>query len=531
MFFAGEEDVNSQKALRYIMQEVKKCKYPVYRNDNTVLAGLPMIIHELYRITLPFKNILKESVCSNDIRVSSFFLDKLVEISFSEQQKKLRENIAFSKRMEQFSDLVSDDFDQKIKDQTKAFDDLLFSLNEPAFKAMDIKISKLFTFFDFCSFQFNTFFAYFDPGFNAIINTDTVKEHYSFENVDGMSILQEILDLDYLIRNITIDDHLLEGLIFINSILPEDKQADELYIKKNLKFFSSALENNLGTNTLINLARLIKKDPKFEDTTKSPRAFSETEEYKTRLIAAFSADTKKILKLRQDAQMVSLIGDLFGDIEIISLEVYNEVLNNKIQSLTGHSLDWIKPLEIVKTYSKVFFEPAIEPFLRELLVEGLFEDRKMKSDFAADYYFCSSIIEKIDGMEKVMYGKNESSVELIRGYLTRIEAGGDFEKALSKILDDINLRAKKLLEEAGKHYLDLLKFCKLIIKDSYKPVPENVHNITAMINSTKNKDRFAAFANGIENFEKMIELLKRYVVIDMSELNEKAGKNYENGAK
>ena len=52
-----------------------------------------------------------------------------------------------------------------------------------------------------------------------------------------------------------------------------------------------------------------------------------------------------------------------------------------------------------------------------------------------------------------------------------------------------------------------------------------------MINSTKNKERFAVFANGMENFEKMIELIKKYVVIDISELNEKAGKNYENNSK
>ena len=358
-----------------------------------------------------------------------------------------------------------------------------------------------------------------------------MRDHYNFENVDGVAVLQEILDLDYLIRNISVDEQLVDGILFLNSVLPQDKQVDEVYIKKNLKNFFSKLENSLGKDTLKNIAKLIKKDPKFEDKTKAPRVFSEIEEYKARFTTNFSADTKKILKLRQDVQMSSLISGLFGDIEILKLDVYNEDLNSKIQALTGLSLDWIKPLEILKTYTKNFFQPSIEPFLRELLVEGLFEDKKMKSDFAANYYYCSAVADKIDELEKVMYGKNESSIELIRGYLTRMEAGGDFERPLSKIIDEINLRAKKFLEDSGKHYLDLLKFCKLIIKDTYRPVPESVHNITSMINSTKNKERFAVFANGMENFEKMIELLKKYVVIDISELNEKAGKNYENQSK
>ncbi|UTD13524.1 hypothetical protein HO345_11290 [Treponema denticola] len=531
LFYLSEEEISSQNALRNIVQELKQCKYPVYRNDNTVLAGLPMIIYEIYRISLPFKNILQETICSNDIRLSGVFLDNLVESSFSDNQKILKENLSFSSRMEKISDLMREDFDQKLKDQTNEFDELIFSLTDPAFKSVDAKINKLFAFFDFCSFQFNTFFAYFDPGFNTIVNTDSVRDHYNFENVDGMAVLQEILDLDYLIRNISVDEQLVDGILFLNSVLPQDKQVDEVYIKRNLKNFFSKLENSLGKDTLKNIAKLIKKDPKFEDKTKAPRVFSEIEEYKARFIANFSADTKKILKLRQDVQMSSLISGLFGDIEILKLDVYNEDLNSKIQALTGLSLDWIKPLEIVKTYTKNFFQPSIEPFLRELLVEGLFEDKKMKSDFAANYYYCSAVADKIDELEKVMYGKNESSIELIRGYLTRIEAGGDFERPLSKIIDEINLRAKKFLEDSGRHYLDLLKFCKLIIKDTYRPVPESVHNITSMINSTKNKDRFAVFANGMENFEKMIELLKKYVVIDISELNEKAGKNYENNSK
>ena len=277
LFYLSEEEISSQNALRNIVQELKQCKYPVYRNDNTVLAGLPMIIYEIYRISLPFKNILQETICSNDIRLSGVFLDKLVESSFSDNQKILKENLSFSSRMEKISDLMREDFDKKVKEQTNEVDELIFSLTDPAFKSVDAKINKLFAFFDFCSFQFNTFFAYFDPGFNTIVNTDSVRDHYNFENVDGMAVLQEILDLDYLIRNISVDEQLVDGILFLNSVLPQDKQVDEVYIKKNLKNFFSKLENSLGKNTLKNIAKLIKKDPKFEDKTKAPRVFLEIE--------------------------------------------------------------------------------------------------------------------------------------------------------------------------------------------------------------------------------------------------------------
>lgn len=519
LFFSNSEDVSMQKALRNIMQEIKQCKYPVYRSDNAVLPGFPMIIYELYTISQPLKNLLKETICSNDIRISNFFLDKLVEISFSEEQKRLKECISLNNRLLKFPDLISDDFDQKMKEQAKEFDDLLFSLSEPAFKVVDIKINKLFSFFDFCTYQFNHFFSHFDSSFNAVADTDTIREHYNFTNVDGMEVLQDILDLGYLIKNISLDEEFIEGMMCINAILPPEKKEEEIYLKKRIKNFAFTIETSLRKNTIQNLAKLIKKDPHFDDQTKAPKTFSEMEEYKTRLISNFNTDTKKILKLRQDAQMVSLIDALFGNTEMLTLNVYTEELNNRIQNITKLSLEWIKPLEILKTYTKSFFGPKIEPFLRELLVEGLFEDKKMQSNFAVDYYYCSAIVEKIDELEQVMYGKNESPIDLITGYLARIETGGDFEKTLSKVIEEINLRAKKFLEEAGKHYLDLLKFCNIIVKDTYKAVPENVHNITSIINSTKNKERFAIFANEMENFEKMIELLKKYVVIDIPEIN------------
>ncbi|WP_255803308.1 hypothetical protein [Treponema denticola] len=115
LFYLSEEEISSQNALRNIAQELKQCKYPVYRNDNTVLAGLPIIIYEIYRISLPLKHILQETICSNDIRLSGVFLDKLVESSFSDNQKILKENLSFSSRMEKISDLMREDFDQNLR--------------------------------------------------------------------------------------------------------------------------------------------------------------------------------------------------------------------------------------------------------------------------------------------------------------------------------------------------------------------------------------------------------------------------------
>ncbi|MEL3911711.1 hypothetical protein [Treponema pedis] len=515
LFSSNTEDYKTQKALRALASELKKAKYPVFRPETTILAGFPIIIYELYRTVLPIYSILKASIASSDIRISGLFLDKIVESGFSKEQQELKASLTLEKRCEKFENFLDENFDSKVKEQNKAFNDLLFNLTEPKFNRFDSIVNKLYAFFDLCEFKFNSFFAHFDSGFEPFIGTNSIRDQYNFQNIEGQEVLQEILDLDYLIRRIIIDEDFISGLYFLNSKLPEDLKREESFIQRALQNFSYIIENNLGIHSLRNLAKLIKKDPLFEDSIKPKIAFSAIEEYKQRVTAIFNADSKKILKMQQEAQMANLIDNLFHNTEMLTVAIYNEELNKRIQAVTNLSLDWIKPLEIIKTYTKMFFEPKIEPFLRELIVEGFFEDKNFQKDLSADYYFCSSILDKLNEFEKFMSGRNENSIDLIKGYLTRLETGGDFEKNLSKIIDAVNLKALSIVREAGKHYFDLFKAAGIIEKDAHKAIPDYVNNLKAMIISTKNKERFSAFEESMTSFENFIEILKHYVILDI----------------
>lgn len=519
LFSSSTEDFKNQKALRVLAAEVRKAKYPIFRPDTTILAGLPIIVYELNRALLPLRVILKSTIASSDIRISGFFMDKMIESFFSEEQKELRNSLSLEKRCEKIGNFITPDFDIKIKEQNKAFNDLLFHITDPKFKRVDFIAAELYAFFDLCSFNFNAFFAHFDPGFESVVGTDVIREQYNFQSIDGVEILQDILDLDYLINHIHINEEFISGIFFVNSGMPEKLRRGEDAIKQDLHNFSYIIENSLGKKTLINLAKLIKKDPLFEDAVKPKPSVSSLEEYRHRITAIFNADTKKILKMQQEAQMASLVDKVFNKMELLHIQIYDEELNKRIQAVTNLSLDWIKPIEIIKTYTKMFFESKIEPFLRELIVEGYFEDKNFQKDVASHYYYCSAILGKLTEFEEFLTAKTEHSVDVIKGYLMRLEAGGDFERSLSKIIDVINMKAAGIVNEAGKHYSDLCKACNLIVKDSHKAIPEYVNNLKAMIISTRNKERFAALEENMQNFEGFIEILKHYTILDVPELN------------
>lgn len=514
MFFSSGEDFKNQKALRGLAAEVKKINYPIYRSDKTILAGLPTIIYELYQAVRPLYILVKETIGSNDIRISSAFLDSIVEENFTEEQKEFLESLSFNKRCEKINNFMRADFDFQLKEQNKAFNDFLFFLTDPKFKGLNETINKIFAFFDFCQFKFNDFFAHFDESFKPLAGTDTVKDSYSFQGAPAADVLQYILDIDYLIRNIIIDEELIKGLSFLNAKRGEHNKIEDASIKKYLVNFSYIIENKLGKKTLCNLIKLIKSDPEFSDSTKKEAPVQFINEYKKRMTDLFNADSKKIIKLQQDQQMSSLIEKVFNKTAMLPLEFYNEELNSKIQALTNLSLDWVSPLEIITSFTKLFFQPYFEPFLRELIVEGLFEDKGFQKGLAANYYYCESILEKIADFESLMKDRNENSAYAIKSLLGRIELGGDFEKPLAKIIDFLNIRAKDLVQEIGKNYINLYTACVLVAKDAHKSIPEYVSNLRAIIISARNKENFSFFDENMGNFENFIEIVRKFVVVN-----------------
>lgn len=520
LFSQETEEFKTQKALRAIMAELKTAQHPLFRADNTVLPGLPIIIYELYAALLPIKKLFTTTIGSNDIRISGFFLDAMIEKSFSESEKDLRESFKLEKRKSVFTDYLGEEFERLLKEQTKTFNDFISIFNNPKFIDADKIINKCYALFDLTNFKFNSFFAYFDESFKDAPDNNSIKEHYNFESVKGEKVLQDILDLDFLLRNVVVDDDLLDGIFLLNSKLNTEQQRDKDLIKRDINNFLFILDRHLGLNSLQNLAKLIKQDPLFKDTTTSSTKFSALLGYKQRLQASFNADTKKILKIQQDEKLFDIVNKLFHGMDLISLSVYNDNVNERIQALTIYAFDWVKPLEIINTFTKRFFEPNFQPFLRELIVEGFFEDKSFQSDLAADYYYCESISDKIEEFEKLTADNTDRSYAHINGLLTNIANGGDFEKHLGKIVDFLNVKAKILVEEIAIKYGNLFKACNSIVMDSHTTIPTFISNLKAMIISARNKDRFSIFESSIQRFEVFLDIIKKYAMVENPELKQ-----------
>ncbi len=514
VFFPSSPDYQKKRHLKIAEIEVKKVKPPIYRSDGTILPGFATIILQLYQQVLPIKKAISSSIASKDVRLSSSYIDKLIEHAFTEEQTQKKKDFSYENRSVALDNLSRDAFDEAIQTQKRDFNAFMHSLEVDAVFNSDRKIERLLKFHDFLSFNFNRLLARFDASFEQSIGKDVLTPNYSFSTVKGEALLQDILDFSFLVSNTQIDDNLIDAFMLLNSLLPEENKLGDVTIEACFKEIPFILQNVLKRATLINLIILIKQDPDFQDIEPQYKPQSHIAEYRERARDAFNASTKKLIKLKQDKDISTLITATFDKETIIHVSSYNDEVNARIQSLTHLSFDWVRPLEVIKTFTAIHFERVISLFLREVMVEGYFQDHDFQEELGIPYHYCENLGKKILEFEGRFEEKGTCSIISLNGYLEAISKGGDFRKQLSRIVDEANNSAKNLCLEAGKAYYSLFKACEIVIQDAKKAVPAHITNIRALSLSTKNKESYSKFEACIKKFETFIEILKNYIVLD-----------------
>ena len=499
---------------RYLKIAVKKIRPSIYRSDGFILPGFATIIFQLYQQILPIKKILSHTIASKDIRLSSQYSDLLLEHEFSYEQVQTKKMLSYENRSKIVEHLNRDEFDNAIQEQKKEFAILMRSLETEQIFAVDKKIDRLFILFDFLNYNFNKLFAKFDSAFEAVVGKDVLLPNYNFGQVRAEALLQDILDLNFLVSKVAIDDDLVDAFTLLNSLVPDDARLSDVTIEACFKEIPFILDSILKRGTLVNLIKVIKKEPNFEETVHPIRTKSNIAEYKERASEAFNASTKKLTKLKQDKDVSALINTTFGKEPLRRISSYNDEVNAHIQALTHMSFDWVRPLEVIKTFTMVYFERVISAFLREVMVEGYFQNHDFQDTLGVPYYYCENLSKKILEFEAKFDEKGNCSIVSLEGYLEAISKGGDFRKQLSRMIDEANNAARVLCQEAGQSYYNLFNACETLIQDAKKAVPAYITNIRALTMSIKNRESYAEFERCMQKFGSFIEIIKNYITLE-----------------
>ena len=513
LFSSSSPEYKKKHQLRQLQANLKAIDPPIFRADGFLLPAFPTTLYQMSQFLKPVRDVLNETVASQDRRVAERYRDYLLELAFTDEQRAMRKSFLFAERGKA---LIAQPLSSErvIEEQGKKFALFLKSLDAPTMQQASKFLQKIDRVADFCQFDYNGFFSAFDPAFRAHVGQDTTVESPSFKQVEVGEVIPALLDLYYLFSGLDLSPSTIDLIIVLDTKRNEAPTIDEASarIQKIFQAILWLMQKRLGKEILLAIIRVAKNDPDFVPQHPDIKA-DYLLEYKNRITEFFHSDSRKLLKDKQDGEIKTMIAGTFGQRPLETLAGYNDQTNDILQEFTTLSLEWIKPLQIIKTFSKVFFDPHFRQMMQSTIVEGYFNNRSLQSSLATSYYYCESIPAKMTEFESLFGDNQPCSVKIVTGYLTELEKGMDFDKPLRKIVENMNAHAKAFVQQAVNQFAEAYNFATIIIEDNKKTMPDFITNIRALSMSSKNQESYAWLEKEIGVFRNFLEIMKKYAIV------------------
>lgn len=516
VFFPNSPATQRRKKLKSIYTHLKKSPNQFLSKDLFIQPEFVKTIFKIYLEVLPIKSVFEQSIMSKDVRVAKKFQDILLSSAFTNEQMQIYDSFAFNAREKDLQKDAASSIEviqRRLKDQVNRFHGFLHNLNTPELKAMEQTIRKIHALYDFCSFDFYNFFSRFteitEHQLMEIVENGSIPQ---FSAVFADDVMQELLDFNFLLKYLCLEQDVIDAIETLHARVAGSAENKFLFVMQQISALQTILEKELPKDTILNIIRYVKEEPDFEDTTE----FKETpiiSDFCERLEARFSADSKKLLLIFQESKIDTLITAAFGTQKFYTFSGYNEEVNAHLKKSTSLSFDWIRPMELLRTFTRQNFEANMKFFLKTVLVEGFFIENNFQKNLGAAFYYCENLSNTFEEFERLFADGEKCSAKTIISLLNEIDNGGNFEKQLEKIIEEANVLAKGIVQNAVEQYTALYATSSQLVADSKRHNAELISNIKVLFSSAKLRPLVAGFEHDIQILAKFLEIMKNYAVL------------------
>ena len=513
LFSSSSPEYKKKHQLKEFSIQLKSANPPLFRQDGFLLPSFPTTLFQVSHFLQPIRETLYNTVASQDKRTADKYRDYLLELALTNEQRAVRKTFTFAERS---SAIVAEKtpVEKIIEEQGKQFSQFMKVLDSSSIRRAGLLLEKLDALSDFCQFDFNSFFSYFDPAFKAHCGQDSTVESPSFHAVEVVEVIPVLLDLYYLLSRLDLSPAIIDIVSILDAKNNSEALGEEVSARVHRIFqaVNFLLQNKLNKETILMIIRITKEDPDFlpEQPTITTNY---VQQYKNRITEFFHSDSRKLLKEQETNEIQTLIEATFGTRELEPIHGYNETTNTLLQEFTPFSLEWISPLEIIKTFAVHYFEPHFRQILRSVIVEGYFTNRSLQSSISSAYYYCESIPTKLEEFEHLFTDNQPCNVKILTGYLTELQKGLDFEKPLRKMVENMNALARNFVQQAVNQYMEIFNFSLMLLEDNKKSVPDFITNIRTLSGSTKNIESFSLLEKENGVFRNFLEIMKKYAIV------------------
>ena len=208
--------------------------------------------------------------------------------------------------------------------------------------------------------------------------------------------------------------------------------------------------------------------------------------------------------------MTREIKAMFNDAELLALRGYEEETARTLHEDGYNTFTHVRGLQVLKSFTALRFEQGMKEHINKLMVEGYFENKSFLTGLSNLFYGCSGALESITGFEDSLVDGGRVSVAAIHRY--REKPSKQTAAQLNKLVEQVNARASKLIEEGTNLFYNLANMLLEVIHDFKQPTPSHVTNIK-VIAGTKNREFIGSLVQEYNETIKFIRVMKNFTIL------------------
>lgn len=508
IFMSSSPEVRKRQELKKLDLELKNYRPVLYKNG-MLQANMAELFRILYENAKSIDDILSETISGPDLQRNNKFAEQLVITGFTGGNQEKLESLSYEKRkleIEQ-TNLSSN---HVFESQHRVLETLIKELNSPEFVKIDQVLASLQQLTDICRFNFLTAVRAFDTSYTGL----NPEYKPMFQTIVPEVLENTFLDLYYLTSTFHMTAGLGRAVIALATLRKGSPvtNTERESILEHLEKINSILTRTLPPEILKKFACLAKKDPSFTPQTASYKAEAR-QKFAAHLEEQFEADESRMKIEIKDQTISAEVNTLFAGRPLEVLEVYNSEINKSLRQNTSVYFLWITPLQILKTFLSVYLSDSIKTLLNDIVIEGFFNNPTYKSEFSSTVYACNDCLDRILKFEKSFEHDGENDQSVMLGFIRDSHKDADFIKKLIKMVDNINVEAKQIIQDEASELYSLYMQLGELLTDAKKPNPDTVSNIKVLMSSSRNRDNTEQLEQQFGSWKVFLEIMKNYAII------------------
>jgi len=461
----GRGTTQQKRVQRVLKRELGAAKIDLYKIKNdTIQPPIAKLIYEVYRLSFPLRQHFP--LDGSKKRFLPSFEEGFNLCFHSENALAIHEKLGpeyIRKIAEKYGIKKTTPFVEKLLGE---YMDLW---DRESISNINSTYNNLLGFARFVHFDFFPLLREFD----LKLEEANFMKKPSFSSSEGSLLKEDIIKLRRALFRFDVDDTFDRGMEAVEKLV-----GAEPIIKGSLAKLKNILKSLQENDYLSLIIRAINRSL-LPVPVEKQTMLDVFQSYSQRRRMEVGKTLKSLEKSIRDEAVGSIVSKIFKGSVAGRIKNYQETHNEAFQRYGLPLYKWVDPLNYVKAFITDKYKPSISGVVNELIVSGIFINKRVLNDLSDGYYALGGSLELITAFD------DDLDVEGDRGRMMQrlLENVGDepgAKRALSSNIEEINKRAKQIIVGQIVNLKEMALGLKAIVEDYKKKSPAIIANLRKM---------------------------------------------------